>query len=329
MITQELTAYVKSELNKGKSKEEIRGNLLSGGGWSDADVMEVFKAVMPAESMTMNIPASTPNIITPNPMSHSVMPEHSFVVPSPVKKKRSFPWKFLIFILILGVLGFAGWYYRSYLSSIPDQINSLFVKNNVVQKPVVPTPPPQPVIPPTPSAPVEPTPTIEPTPVVVDTTPVFCGATAQIDRKSTANVVDSALFCLGQNAMKCANAKLVINDPFFPNLLEISNKNNSCDFTLSYPSDSTLVDVTGKKLAGRSMTCPLSVVKTMDESNPKNIVFKAPNTTDGVKYAKDIYVYGTLGLFINNNFDQMKIEGMGCSGTFLNSVIESYKLMKK
>ena len=37
MVTQELLGYIRAEVAKGKTREEIRGTLLSGGGWSEDD----------------------------------------------------------------------------------------------------------------------------------------------------------------------------------------------------------------------------------------------------------------------------------------------------
>ncbi|MEK7080779.1 MAG: hypothetical protein AAB902_00035, partial [Patescibacteria group bacterium] len=50
MITQELLGYIRIELSKGKTREEIRQALLSGGGWSEDDLSEAFRTVIPMQS---------------------------------------------------------------------------------------------------------------------------------------------------------------------------------------------------------------------------------------------------------------------------------------
>lgn len=50
MITTELVSFIKSEIIKGKSKEQIRGELLAGGGWSEGDIMEAFNSINPNSS---------------------------------------------------------------------------------------------------------------------------------------------------------------------------------------------------------------------------------------------------------------------------------------
>jgi hypothetical protein len=44
MVTNELLAFVKEELSKGRTEEEIRKALMEGGGWSELDVKEAFDA---------------------------------------------------------------------------------------------------------------------------------------------------------------------------------------------------------------------------------------------------------------------------------------------
>jgi hypothetical protein len=118
MITQELTAYVKSELNRGKSRDEVRNSLLSGGGWSEADIAEVFRDVMPKDSTAINIPAP-----------QQMQAPSSFIKPTVINKPaHHFPWKAMIFALIFGALCFTGWYYRSSLLSLPDKVISMFNK---------------------------------------------------------------------------------------------------------------------------------------------------------------------------------------------------------
>ncbi len=47
MITPELLGYIRSELAKGKTREEIHTTLIHGGGWKDEDLEEAFREVLP------------------------------------------------------------------------------------------------------------------------------------------------------------------------------------------------------------------------------------------------------------------------------------------
>lgn len=42
MITVELLSFIKKELSSGKTKEQIKGELLVGGGWKSEDIDEAF-----------------------------------------------------------------------------------------------------------------------------------------------------------------------------------------------------------------------------------------------------------------------------------------------
>jgi hypothetical protein len=134
------------------------------------------------------------------------------------------------------------------------------------------------------------------------------------------------LACLGSSALNCVNAVGLIKDDFLPTIFEITKLKDSCNFKLSYPADSTLTDITGKKLAGQSISCPISIVKAIDTTNATTPKFIAPSKTDLSKYASDIYFYGTLGLFLENNIDPAKIEAAGCSGDYIASVIAGFNL---
>ena len=140
---------------------------------------------------------------------------------------------------------------------------------------------------------------------------------------------NSTLSCLAQAALNCQNAKGTLTDNFFPTNFEISNAQTYCTFKLSYPSNSVLTDTTGKKLANQSVTCPVNVVRGMDDTNPDSVRFMDADKTDLGKYGSEIYFYGTLGLFIQNNLDQNKIHSLGCSGEYINTVIASYNNSNK
>ena len=130
---------------------------------------------------------------------------------------------------------------------------------------------------------------------------------------------DLVFKCLGASALACENAQAAVASDLFPTNFEIiknQNSPNACSFKLSYAADSSLLSVTGKKLAGQYIFCPLLSVKGADKNDP-------------VKYAEEIYAYGTIGVFSENNLDKDKIKSSGCSGTFIDSVLESYSLYNK
>jgi len=142
---------------------------------------------------------------------------------------------------------------------------------------------------------------------------------------------DPVLACLGASAIGCQNATGVLTDNFFPTIFEITQSSNlpgSCSFKLSYGADSILADVTGKKLASQYVTCPVNIVKAINNTQTVS-QFTAPDKTDLSKYGSQIYFYGTLGLFVENNLNQNKMEALGCSGEYINSVIASYNLSQK
>ncbi len=139
---------------------------------------------------------------------------------------------------------------------------------------------------------------------------------------------DPVLSCLGASAVYCTNAAGILEDNFFPTLFQITNNQGVCSFKLSYREDSTLVDITGKKLAGQYISCPIDIVKATDNTASSASVFTAPDKTDLRKYASQIYFYGTLGLFVENNLDVNKIQALGCKGDYIQSIIASYSAAK-
>ena len=61
----------------------------------------------------------------------------------------------------------------------------------------------------------------------------------------------------------------------------------------------------------------------LGKSDLLRMEYKKDNLT---QYGFDIYFYTTLGLFIDNNFDKTKISELGCSGDYIQSVIESHNM---
>ncbi len=158
---------------------------------------------------------------------------------------------------------------------------------------------------------------------------VNCGTTAAPDLKNSKTYEkNQVLSCLGKNALSCHKATGVLTDPLFPTIFEISNNQGVCNFKLSYPNDSPLVNITGNKLAGQYLSCPVKIAQAVDDTNPNAVKFVAPNKKDLSKYASQIYFYGTLGLFVQNNLDKNQITASGCSGSYIDSVIASYQKMQ-
>jgi hypothetical protein len=147
MITQELLGYIRGELDKGKSRDDIHAVLISGGGWSENDLSEAFREIIPMQNTVTPVPVAP--IPVPSPASESpTVPFTTFnpvVMPSPLSSAPgqtkvavssrapssshifSRFLKFIIILIIVGGLGYAYWAYR-------PQIMNLFVKQ---QEPTV------------------------------------------------------------------------------------------------------------------------------------------------------------------------------------------------
>jgi RNAse (barnase) inhibitor barstar len=344
MITQELLGYIKEEIAKGRTREEINKTLVSAGGWDDNDISEAFRTIIPMQSVITPNPVAGAKIVEPASLIQPIQPEKEKliepVIPTTLSPKPSSShslllfFKFLIILIIIGGLGFGVWYYRSNLTNLPSQamnllnysgeqmdnlwasltnkvkgINFSFLNEN---KNVVSN-----------------------TPVANNTNNTVAqklaikdcgtGVAPQLGGSFANNPV---LSCLGASALNCENAKGVLKDDFFPTVFEINKSQNSCNFKLSYLGSSPLVDITGKKLAGQYILCPINIVKAIDNTSSTSPKFVAADKTNASKYASQIYFYGTLGLFVENNLDQTKIQNLGCSGEYIQSMIASYKTGK-
>lgn len=303
MITQELISYIKGELNKGKTREDVRSALLRGGGWSDADLSEAFRTILPVQNPVAALAPSAPAGPILRPAAAPSYPRH-------LKSAAIFS---VIAVLVLG----GAYFYRSKLGIAWESFESRLAnlpffggeeEPEVSQLPAevqdLPPPPPR----------------------VVD-----CGTADAPDIKDADSPEgNTTLICLGANALACENARGILDDPLFPSVFEIKKDpaGNSCSFQLSYKSDSPLESITGNKLAGQSLSCPLSAVKSFREGDKKALVFGPPSENIPSKYGAEIYFYGTTGVFIEGEFKEDKISGFGCSGSFIRSVIDSYNLLK-
>jgi len=152
---------------------------------------------------------------------------------------------------------------------------------------------------------------------------IDCGVTVAPNIKKTSTYEgDAVLACLGANAISCEKATGVLNDAIFPTVFEILKdpKSDTCRFNLSYDKNSQLSDANGRKLARQNISCPLSIVKAIDETkNPA--VFSVPDTSNAAKYASQIYFYGTLGVFIEKGIDSEKVQSAGCIGDYISTMV--------
>lgn len=294
MITPELIGYIRGEFANGKTREEINAELVKNGGWNEIDLIEAFKTAIPVESVQ--------SIVTPK-----------------TELTWSF-WKIILIVVILGVLFLGGWFYRAPLMSLwnrgVDKVTGLAASY---------------FGPKTPPNNIEP---VTPLPERVETPTANigirdCGIGTAPDLKNPLTYENNAvLSCLGNSALNCEEAKAVLTGPLFPGVFEITRQNienqETCNFKLSYGSDSALTDITGRKLAGQYISCPLSIVKAIDETKTPQI-FSIPSTENLGKYASQIYFYGVLGVFMENNVDKNKIQALGCSGPYIDSIVASYR----
>lgn len=301
MVTPELIKYVKEEFAKGRTRGEVHADLIKGGGWVEADVDDAFRKVLSAQTSEEDLVSNTVNKISGTTKSN---------------KNSKFLWE--IVFLVVGLVCVVSWYF--YRPQIINFWNSGMSKLSEISLPffdfketnkteIVSIPE-------------------EASTVVAEIKD--CGVTTKPDLSKPFTYNDNAVLnCLGSSVLACTNAKAVLKDDLFPTIFQvIKDKNNdqsSCFFKLSYAEDSVLVDVTGKKLARQYIECPVSIAKELDESNPKVPIFKAPTYENLGKYASQIYFYGIIGVFIENNVDKDKIKSLGCSGSYIDSVVASYK----
>jgi len=367
MVTPELLEYIRTEVSKGKTREEIHVELISKGGWNESDLSEAFRIVIPMQN----------NVVLPNPVVYkqplptsSYEPLVSFFKPTPLPESlassHSYFWQNLIFI-ILGLFCIVSWYFyrpqitmfwnlgvkssqefsvNSWNSLEKFSVNSWNLYANIFKKTSFPAL----------ALPSFKLPSFSFKLPSFDFGKIFSTNKAQVLNstvvkntvKETANIIkdcgmgvtpkldnpstydnDPVLSCLGASALNCENARGILADDFFPTIFEIIKVQDSCNFKLSYSTDSTLTDITGNKLAGQYISCPVNIVKSLDNTDSTNSKFISPDKTNFSKYASQIYFYGTLGLFLENNLKQNKIQALGCEGKYIQSIIASYSLSQQ
>jgi hypothetical protein len=281
MVTPELIEYIKGEVGKGRTREEIHQTLASQGGWNEDDLSEAFRTVIPMG-----------NVITPAPTANTKIEN---------TKKH---WGNLVFVLVGIAIVFAWYFYRPQIIDAWNTLIGVWNKVSFNQEKETEN-------------------TGEEKGIFVG--PKNCGAGAILNPDG-AYEENTELSCLGESAVRCEEAMGIIKNDLFPTVFEIVKTQSACNFRLSYPTDSTLVDINNQKLAGRYISCPLDLVKGLDTTIPDTVGFVIPTKSNFSEYASQIYFYGTLGLFAENDLDKGKIISFGCEGDYIDSVIESYKI---
>jgi len=290
MITPELIGYIRGEFAKGRTRDEIHAGLVADGGWSEADLNEAFRVVIPMQG---------------------------FAAGSSASKKIKLSRQNLAFIIIGLLCVIIWWFYHppiiSFWNSSVDKLAGLSFPSFGAKK----ANNPENTVP-------------SDTEVIINTVKEKdCGIGTAPDLKNPSTYEnDAVLTCLGNSAFRCEDAKAVLKNDLFPTIFQIIKNQDSCNFQLSYGPDSTLIDITGQKLASQYILCPLGIVKAIDENNSQFTIFKAPSVENLSKYASQIYFYGILGVFMENNVEKNKIQALGCSGEYLDSVIASYQKIR-
>ncbi|MSU44918.1 hypothetical protein EXS45_01935 [Candidatus Nomurabacteria bacterium] len=351
MITPELLGYIRGEFDKGRTREEIHTTLVAEGGWIEADISEAFRTMISTQGSVISnttTPNTTPitNIKDETKLSKKVLENLIFVI---VAITCLLSWYFyrpqIVSFWNRGIessqalsVNSWNWVERSSVNSWNSLINNfkklsfpsfklpsfsmpsldfkkMFGGNK--QNNVAVAPPDDVIV-------------AKVTKAIVSVK--NCGTTNSPDLKNKSTYENNAVLnCLGESALRCIDAEAVLEDALFPGVFRvIKNKDTTCNFKLSYEQDSTLSDINGQKLAGQYISCPINIVKAVDNTNPSSpkFLFIESNKANYSKYASQIYFYGTLGLFMENSVDKNKIQTLGCSGSYIDSVVASYLKMQ-
>ena len=308
MITPELLSYIRGELAKGRTREEVRADLVKGGGWKEEDLTEAFRIVIPMQGFF------APTATKDSPVAAN---STSTVAPAVKIHNTKAILGRVALVLVIAGLAFAVWFYRAPLKdawasvwgSTKDLVSSFGgadeeEENNNVAPNATATPK-----------------TAQNTQIVVKD----CGVTTAPDLKNVSTYRDNTVLnCLGGYISSCTPARATLTSALLPSVVEITKTgDNICKFKLSYSADNTLVDDTGSSLAGQYITCPVNIVKMVDESG-KTLIFKEPTKSDLAKYASQLYYYGVLGVFMEQNVEKSRILSLGCTGPYIDSVVAGY-----
>ena len=154
MITQELLSYIKAEIAKGKQRDEIHQALVAGGGWTENDLSEAFKEIIPMPSIPplpvkpITLPIepmspinplmtdSAPTLIVSPPSStpltaQTFSPSIKSTPPQSSSHLFSRFLKFLIIFAIVGGLVYVGWFYKTPIKNLFLKQKQVKVKVNV------------------------------------------------------------------------------------------------------------------------------------------------------------------------------------------------------
>src|SRR3989344_5923898 len=206
MITPELIGYIRGEFTKGKTREEIHKELINQGGWTEEDINEAFRTVIPLQGFPQN---------TSFTKTRSKSSLHNIV--------------FLV-IAVLIVIGW--WFYRPQISAFFGQISmpSFSLPSFDSLKKMVGMGEETETIP----AAADNTPSA-PKPAGVKN----CGTGVAPNIKDPKTYQNYAvLSCLGGEARICeGGANAVLKDPLFPTIVQITKQGDACNFRLSYRSE--------------------------------------------------------------------------------------------
>ncbi len=337
MVTPELITYIKEEFAKGKKREDVQKILVVEGGWSEADLNEAFRTVLPMQNFNTNLtqparsdsPVQQIKPIQINPqlniqndsVNESIQKSmlHNVATAKITSSASHFKLFTLLFLLVAaGGLG-ATWFIRP--AFITDTFNTVTDKVSQIELPSLPSfsslatkePENTVIVPPVVEMPVA--------EVVLTKN---CGISAAPNlKKASTYEKNSVLNCLGISLLNCEDAEAILTDPLLPNLFQVKKDGSTCNFRMTYTSETALENPAGKSSAGKYVECTVSSIKAVDESkNPP--VFSAPSTDNPAKYASQASFYATLGVFVENGLDQEKIQNAGCTGSYVSSLINSY-----
>src|SRR3989339_215090 len=255
MVTPELLEYVRVEISKGKTREEINKALISGGGWNETDLNEAFRILIPMQSAV--VPVQILPVVEPE-RSASASDSSISVAGSP-KIKFKAPWHDLVFI-VLGLLCVISWYFyqpqivdfwnRGVKNSQEFSVNSWNSYTNIFKEisfPVLVLPSFEFKLPTLGSQPFEflslSLPSFDFKFPSVDFGSIFYAQKTQLVNNivasipeeiirikncginvspkldtSSLNLNDPVLACLGESAVNCENAQAILRDDFFPTI---------------------------------------------------------------------------------------------------------------
>jgi hypothetical protein len=135
---------------------------------------------------------------------------------------------------------------------------------------------------------------------------------------------DSVLHCLGDAILNdCKNAKGQFKDGGIgpnPDILEVSKDKGICYFKLIMSKDMISAYSLQNTTMNQYISCPISIAREISEVTTSTLPLDKSKPSE---YAAGVYLYGSIGVFMENDFDQNKIKELGCSGEWIKSLIDS------